>query len=61
MTFYLETQNESGSKQIELWIQVLNKVEKLKSSPNIKDIQKINREIKYIITKINVFRTLSIQ
>ena len=60
MTFYLETQNESGSKQIELWIQVLNKVEKLKSSP-IKDIQKINREIKYIITKINVFRTLSIQ
>jgi len=61
MTFYLETPNESDSKQIELWIQALKKVEKLKLSTNIKEIQKINREIKYIITKINLFRTLSIQ
>jgi len=61
MTFYLETPNESDSKQIELWIQALKKVEKLKLSTNIKEIQKINREIKYIITKINIFRTLSIQ
>ena len=61
MTFYLETPNESCSKQIELWIQALKKVEKLKVSPNIKEIQKINREIKYIIMKINLFQTLSIQ
>ena len=61
MTFYLETPNESCSKQIELWIQALKKVEQLKVSTNLKEIQKINREIKYIITKINLFRTLSIQ
>ncbi len=44
MAFYFETPNESGSKQIELWIQALKKVEKLKLSTNMKEIQKINRE-----------------
>ncbi|MHA1816111.1 MAG: hypothetical protein ACTSX1_08915 [Candidatus Heimdallarchaeaceae archaeon] len=60
MSFHSETPNESGSKQIELWIQIIRKAEKLMSSASVEEIQKVNREIKQILNKIDVFRILSI-